>query len=284
MSDVSHLRRGEDWAPHEIDAVIADYFEMLKLELLGQPFVKAHRAARLQELTGRSKGSIEFKRQNISAVLVALGERWIAGYKPMANFQKALLEGVERYLSDQDFSQIATIFLAPEGLSEETQLFIDMPPARIARDEPTPPVLARLLRKFDPASRDERNRALGKAGEELALYAERNRLRAEGRDDLGRRVEWVSQEKGDGAGFDILSFNSDGSERLLEVKTTMGEERTPFFISENELSLSNECPNNFRLLRIYNFHKHPRAFEIAPPLGDWVTLNASIYRAGFDAP
>jgi hypothetical protein len=42
---------------------------MLTLELSRQPYVKSHRNSALQDLTGRSHGSIEYKHQNISAVL-----------------------------------------------------------------------------------------------------------------------------------------------------------------------------------------------------------------------
>jgi hypothetical protein len=42
-----------------------------------------------------------------------------------------------------------------------------------------------------------------------------------GRDDLAQKVEWVAVTIGEGLGFDVLSFDADdGSERLIEVKTT----------------------------------------------------------------
>ena len=48
---------------------------------------------------GRSKGSVEFKHQNISAVLVDLELPYLDGYKPARNYQKRLLPGVvEAYL------------------------------------------------------------------------------------------------------------------------------------------------------------------------------------------
>ena len=46
----------------------------------------------------RTDGSIEFKRENISAVLGELGFPWIKGYKPAANYQDALFEAIERFL------------------------------------------------------------------------------------------------------------------------------------------------------------------------------------------
>lgn len=41
---------------------------------------------------------MEFKHQNISAVLKGLGEAWITGYKPAFNFQSSLEEAVLRWL------------------------------------------------------------------------------------------------------------------------------------------------------------------------------------------
>ena len=74
---------------------------MLKLEISGASYVKAQRDAELQELTGRSKGSIEFKHQNISAILLELGLPWIRGYKPMTNYQNKLVERIEKFIPEK---------------------------------------------------------------------------------------------------------------------------------------------------------------------------------------
>ena len=279
MSDTSPTRT--DWSDQEIDLIIADYFDMLAKEVGGISFVKAHRNAELQKMTGRSRGSIEFKHQNISAVLARLGLPWIIGYKPLHNYQKALLDGIERFLDIKPEPISIDTNIASVGFLEPPTLFYDAPPSfeLTAKDESGP--LERLVRKFDPAKRDERNRALGLKGEAFVFQAEQNQLRTEGRDDLARKVKWVSQEDGDGAGFDILSFDSKGKERLLEIKTTLGHQRTPFYISENERSLSAERPDDFRLVRLYDFSRTPRAFRLKPPLEDIVSLNPVNYRATF---
>lgn len=44
---------GKDWNGGEIDLIVADYFDMLQLELSGHAFVKLHRNNALQEITGR---------------------------------------------------------------------------------------------------------------------------------------------------------------------------------------------------------------------------------------
>ncbi len=64
---------GEDWSREEVEATVADYFAMLNDELSGLPVNKAAHNERLRRLlSDRSKGSVEFKHANISAVLTAL--------------------------------------------------------------------------------------------------------------------------------------------------------------------------------------------------------------------
>ena len=138
-----------------------------------------------------------------------------------------------------------------------------------------------IARKVDVAGRDERNRALGRAGEERALQHERAVLIQHGRDDLASRVRWVAEEDGDGAGYDIASFEPDGRARLVEVKTTNGWERTPFFISRNELDVANERRSEWKLLRLWDFSREPKGFELHPPLDAHVSLTAQTFRASF---
>ena len=138
-----------------------------------------------------------------------------------------------------------------------------------------------IARKFDVAGRDERNRALGRAGEERVLAHEHAALRTAGRDDLARKVRWVSEEDGDGAGYDIASFGPDGRPRLIEVKTTNGWERTPFHITRNELAVADARRSEWCLLRLWDFSRHPRAFELRPPLDAHVSLTATSFQASF---
>ena len=49
-------------------------------------------------LAGRTAGSIEYKFQNISAVLEEDQSPWIEGYKPARNYQALLAEEVRAYL------------------------------------------------------------------------------------------------------------------------------------------------------------------------------------------
>lgn len=275
MSDV----RGSIWSDWEVDEIVTDYFGMLGDELAGQPYNKTQRNEALQQLIPRSRKSIEFKHCNISAVLERLGIPYITGYRPLVHFQNALIDGIERFLTAKGQPIFEFTEAVPERVAEAPTLWVGPPPEVIAKEHTEPERLRQLVQKFDPAERDSRNRKLGKQGEELVYLREQHQLRAAGRDDLARKVEWTSEVRGDGAGYDIRSFAVDGGERLIEVKTTNGPAKTPFFLSENERAFSDERPDVFKLLRLYSFVEKPSAFELQPPLSGRLALNAVNYRA-----
>jgi len=63
-----------NWSNIELDLIIADYFSMLRMELSDIAYNKAeYRRNLLPLLYNRTEGSIEFKHQNISAILAILG-------------------------------------------------------------------------------------------------------------------------------------------------------------------------------------------------------------------
>ncbi|MBZ9811172.1 MULTISPECIES: DUF3883 domain-containing protein [unclassified Mesorhizobium] len=139
-----------------------------------------------------------------------------------------------------------------------------------------------IARKYEVAERDARNRALGRAGQERVVAHERARLLAAGRTVLAERTRWVvSHLDDDGAGYDILSFATNGSNRLIEVKTTNGWERTLFHITRNELAVAEERRSDWPLVRWWNFAREPKAFELLPPLEANVSLMATSYQANF---
>lgn len=276
-----------DWTGTQNDAIVADYFAMLASDIAGHPYSKAEHNRLLQTVIGRPRGSIEYKHQNISAVLKGLGETWIPGYKPAFNFQASLGDAVVRWLERHpDWLAPAArtgVDLSPSAFREDAVLWIGPPPTH--SNAPPPDELGQMTaiaRKYDVAERDARNRALGRAGEECILAHERATLLAAGRTDLAEGIRWVSHVDGDGAGYDIRSFDPSGSERLIEVKTTKGWERTPFHISRNELAVSEAHRHNWCLVRLWNFAREPRAFELRPPLEAHVSLMATSYQASFD--
>jgi hypothetical protein len=269
---------GTEWSSTELDTIVADYFAMLREEQAGRSYNKtAHRRGLMAEVH-RSSSSIEFKHQNISAVLTQLGLPRIDGYRPAWNFQGAIADAIGRFLRDNPdpvpFSPAPAL-----GLSEPPTLFVGPPPQLPPMSPVARKALERVARKFDPALRDQLNRTLGSAGEQHIHEHEQRKLFDAGRRDLAKKVRWVSQADGDGLGYDIRSYEEDGSERWIEVKTTRGGNTTPFYLTRNENEVAKERPDAFRLYRLYDFSKTPRLFTLIPPLDALLALEPMTFRA-----
>ncbi|OYU06022.1 MAG: HNH endonuclease [Pseudomonas sp. PGPPP1] len=94
-----------DWSDAELAAAVAAYLKMLVWEQNDQPFNKAHENRLLREglVAGRAKGSIEFRMQNISTVLVRMGRDRIEGYKPAKNVGTGVELRIRQALNAQGF-------------------------------------------------------------------------------------------------------------------------------------------------------------------------------------
>lgn len=272
-------KSGTPWRDDELDLIVADYFSMLSAELSGKPYIKSRHSTALMASTGRSHRSVEFKHQNISAVLDELGMPWIPGYKPKTNYQNAIFDAIDRYLTAHE----SILKPAPRQqpvAPEPSHIFVDAP-VRGPGPETIPQKLRQLITKFDPVERDHLNRSLGKAGESFVVEIEKRRLIEANRPDLARMVRWISAEQRDGAGYDISSFSLSGRAQFIEVKTTNGSCRTPFFLSRNEYSVAKQCPQEWLIYRLHLFATTPRIFIIPPPLESSLRLTTETWRASF---
>lgn len=285
-SEVSEQLKTSGWDWLECELIVADYFEMLSLELRGQPYSKSdHRNIMLKKLKSRTSGSIEFKHQNISAVLVELGEPYIEGYKPRFNYQAQLGSVVRAHLAARSSSFDVDTSALADQIPIESQF--DWTEA-LDTEAPERAGLARTAirgfraRKVNFLEKEARNRKLGERGEHFAVEFERQRLSALLRGDLAERVELRSQAEGDGLGYDIRSFDvENGCERFIEVKTTNCGKYTPFFISANELAFSRNNAEQYSLYRIFSFRNRPRLFTLNGSVDQHVNLDSTTYRAGF---
>lgn len=276
------------WSPLEVEAVVADYFQMLRLELAGQKYNKTeHRKALLARLDSRSPGSIELKHQNISAILLELGAPWIEGYKPMGNYQQLLFEIVEeRLLSDDEFDAVATSAVERPAVMPEVNdfaaLIVTAPVVRRAEDKSNSfSNRSRRGVKRDYLALEQRNRALGRSGEEYVLRYEQYRLDQLGASKLASRIEHVAKTKGDGLGYDVLSFESNGKERLIEVKTTSFGLEAPFYVSRTELDVSKEKSEFYQLYRLFDFRDRPRMYQLKGAVDRHCILDPVSYRARY---
>jgi len=127
--------------------------------------------------------------------------------------------------------------------------------------------------------REAQNQRLGDAGEQFVINFERSRLIHAGKEALAERVEQVSVTVGPSAGFDIRSFDENGTDRFIEAKTTKYGKSTPFFITPNELEFSRENSDRYFLYRIFRFRTAPRLFALHGYLEDQCTLKPAQYLA-----
>lgn len=258
-----------NWSEAEVAATVQSYLEMLRLEVSGQPYVKSHfRKALLPLLSSRSQSAVEFKHQNISAVLMEIGLRPIRGYQPAQNYQQSLVPEVQRQLAFRPSlieQVLAEALQAPEASSTGA---LNLDSASI------PTIIVPKSSKWkgsktvraDYAAIEARNRALGLAGELAVADLEYRRLVKAGKEKLAHRIDHVSLSRGDGDGYDILSYEESGKEKLIEVKTTRSRAETPFFVTNNELRVSKEHPDTYHLVRVYNFGHGPAWFPLSGKL------------------
>ena len=144
-------------------------------------------------------------------------------------------------------------FFEPEKSEPENNGLILVEPPYFSKKEAIKkkPTFGRVWRS--PKSNEAQK--IGLAGEKLIMKSEKKKLREAKRMDLAKKVIHVSQEVGDGAGYDILSYDVDGSEILIEVKTTiLKDKETGFFITANELECARHHRENYKIYRIYEFN------------------------------
>ena len=259
------MARNMDWTDSENTILVADYLNMLCMELEGKPFVKVRHTEKIMPLlNGRSKRSIEEKRMNVSAVMVKFGFPYIAGYKPHDHYQRVPLEtavadGAYRHVKFTSLLQSWSEYAKIESPSKLRY-------AKMLHEKPEmkalePPVVeVKPTIKKDYFAEEQRNQAIGELGEQVALDYEKWRLRSAGREDLANKVCWASKEIGDGLGYDILSKFETGADKYVEVKSTTQGKYAPFYFTKNELEFSEQNASSYALYRVYNLRKKPELF------------------------
>lgn len=89
----------EPWNEHENRAVVRAYFMMLKAHQDGRTINKTEVIQKLAGAINRTQGAVQFKLQNVSAVLDEMSIGWVPGVPPLHHYQGSLAEEVRRQLS-----------------------------------------------------------------------------------------------------------------------------------------------------------------------------------------
>lgn len=275
--------RGSDWTDFEIEATVAAYEDMLVRQRDGLPYLKADVVRSLMRLMpGRSRGAVELKLQNVSAVRIELGLPWIDGYKPMPHYQRALRDVVVSRIrqgtriseSLADFGETAIV--APHPGARATSDVLVPPPSASGRSRRVRSAVSLTGSPLD-ALHDLQRRRLGTAGEEWVVNLEREQLSRSGRQDLADLVRWVARSDGDGLGYDIASFRPTGAPRLIEVKTTNYGPLTPFHITRWEVDVSRRQAESYSLFRVHGFARDPRIYVLEGAMDEAARLEPSVF-------
>lgn len=268
----------QPWTDEENDLIVQAYMEMYRDWRAELPVNKAQVNSALQAATGRSRGSIEFKHQNISSVLNRLGLPFLQGYPPRPNVQRSLVDAVERDLALVEQDVLRETMRDGAALPTGNLTLVD-PPWR-SQLHPSP-VWSGQARQVDWGAVNRAQRELGAAGELLVLSFERECLNVQGRPDLAARVEHVSVTRGDGLGYDVASFDASGNALYIEVKTTVGGLGTPFEVSEAEVQASEALGDQYALYRVFGIagEAGPSLYVVRGDLRHTMWLRPSSYLA-----
>ncbi|HIG75033.1 MAG TPA: DUF3883 domain-containing protein [Bacteroidetes bacterium] len=132
----------------------------------------------------------------------------------------------------------------------------------------TPPMPKKGRQWDEEAARREaaarRRERTGLRGERLCYERERKRLTEGGRPDLAKRVELVSIT-GTDSGYDLRTFEADGTEVHAEIKTTTWPRSSGrgFWLSENERQTA-ERDSAWTLWRVWSLDEEPEVEELGP--------------------
>ncbi len=111
--------------------------------------------------------------------------------------------------------------------------------------------------EVDFESKAKAQKDLGDVGEELVKQYETNYLKQKGMYKESEKVRIVK----DGEGYDVYSFDDLGNEKYIEVKTTTGNDLTPFYLSENEVAFMKLNINAYSIYRVFNYDEENNSGE-----------------------
>lgn len=198
----------------------------------------------------------------------------------IVNHDLGLLEGNDQdKLNDVDELDLSNIEDTIEDLSKSILIEVNTPQFLEGKDNEMSDFTPR---KVDFLKKAKNQKKLGFAGEAMVLKYERDRLIAAGKKKLAERVRHVSKEDGDGAGYDILSFEINGDQKYIEVKTTTGNESAPFMITAKELKFSELNSKNYYLYRVFDFNKQDlkgKLYVLKGDISKQLKLNAQQFIA-----
>lgn len=124
-------------------------------------------------------------------------------------------------------------------------------------------------------AREKKN--VGDGGEDLVMKYEMEKLKRLG---IKKKPEHISRSKGDGLGYDILSYDEEGKPMYIEVKTTKSGSKTNFYVTINELTCSIDNKENYYLYRLFDYEPNKDKAKMIVERGslDDKCINPTLFR------
>ena len=99
---------------------------------------------------------------------------------------------------------------------------------------------------------NNKRKTVGDAGELIVCSYEIEKLLKCDLIELIPKIEHSSQIIGDACGYDIRSFDENGGELFIEVKSTEGSLTNPIYFSKNETDKMKQLGESYYLYRVHN--------------------------------
>ncbi|MDX1609582.1 MAG: DUF3883 domain-containing protein, partial [Halofilum sp. (in: g-proteobacteria)] len=258
---------------HALRSAVREYFTLLQAELRGRRWWDSARPGALfDHFSARNREQVALRHRQISAILIGHGLPYLPSSQPLADVEPELADAVAQYLHNHPdilelmerdvFRRVDTV---PE-VGDPLEVVASRPTGSELPRPETNSRNSRLLAGVDFLAREQRNHSLATAGQRFVMKFEAARLRADGREAHANAIEHVTVEIGDGPGYAIHSYGLDGSDRLIEVKTTRYGRETPFYLSAHEVAMSHEYGNRFWIYRVFSFREQPRLYMLRGPV------------------
>ena len=102
------------------------------------------------------------------------------------------------------------------------------------------------------------SKRVGRAGEEHVYNFEYKKLMDQGREDLAKQIVKQYENLSFFPGYDIKSFNEDGEEIYIEVKSTVSKGKDYFEISDNEVLAAKSLKDSYFIYQVTDALANPK--------------------------
>jgi hypothetical protein len=269
------------------EILVTNYFIMLDAELQGEMYSKAdHRNRLMKELGETSDKVVDQAHRHIGAVLAETGLPFVDNYPPESGFSRSLEASVQAFI-DANPELVEALWLdevPPQGsipveLDDARAHWAPVPDPQAFKPSRREPWHPQSVNEIDYRLRETYNSGLSAAGERFVMAFERARLREAGLKEKATEIAWLSQTYGESFGYDIKSFDDDGNERFICVKTTNYGSRFPFTLSIQELERAQQNPKRYYIYRVFQLSRGAKVFLLQASQLDLKKLEPVAFRA-----